>query len=100
MARVSWLSPWHSARFKALNTDDDKTKNTYYMETMVSKTFTKVIGFFASLLLSLFAGLFAMLSLSSLIMSIVDKDFLSVVLSAFAGFVAWMIWSVRKDTLS
>lgn len=69
------------------------------MESMVSKTFLKVIGFSASLLLTIFAGVFAMLSIGSLVMSIVDRDILSVILSAFAGFVAWMLWSVRKDTL-
>lgn len=66
---------------------------------MVSKTFLKVIGFFASLLLTIFAGVFAMLSIGSLVMSIVDRDILSVILSAFAGFVAWLLWSVRKDAL-
>lgn len=66
---------------------------------MVSKTFLKVIGFSASLLLTIFAGVFAMLSIGSLVMSIVDRDILSVILSAFAGFVAWMLWSVRKDAL-
>jgi hypothetical protein len=69
------------------------------MESMVSKTFLKVIGFSASLLLTIFAGVFAMLSIGSLVMSIVDRDILSVILSAFAGFVAWMLWSVRKDAL-
>lgn len=69
------------------------------MESKVSKTFLKVIGFFASLLLTIFAGVFAMLSIGSLVMSIVDSDILSVILSAFAGFVAWMLWSVRKDAL-
>jgi hypothetical protein len=69
------------------------------MESMVSKTFLKVIGFSASLLLTIFAGVFAMLSIGSLVMSIVDRDILSVILSAFAGFVAWILWSVRKDAL-
>lgn len=69
------------------------------MESMVSKALLKVIGFSASLLLTIFAGVFAMLSIGSLVMSIVDRDILSVILSAFAGFVAWMLWSVRKDTL-
>lgn len=69
------------------------------MESMVSKTFLKVIGFFPSLLLTIFAGVFAMLSIGSLVMSIVGNDILSAILSAFAGFVAWMIWSVRRDTL-
>lgn len=66
---------------------------------MVSKTSIKVIGLFASLLLTIFAGVFAMLSVTSLVMSIVGNDILSAILSAFAGFVAWMIWSVRRDTL-
>lgn len=68
-------------------------------ESMVSKTFLKVIGFAGSLMLTIFAGLFAMASLSCLVMSVIQKDILSVILAAFCGFAAWMIWSVRKDTL-
>lgn len=66
---------------------------------MVSKTFLKVMGIGACIMLTVFAGLFAMCSLYCIIMSIVDKDILSFILAAFCGFVAWMIWSVRKDTL-
>lgn len=66
---------------------------------MVSKTFLKVIGFAGCVMLTIFAGIFAMCSLCCTIMSIIDKDILTVILAAFCGFVAWMIWSVRKDTL-
>lgn len=68
-------------------------------ESMVSKTLIKVISIGASIMLTVFAGLFAMCSLCCTIMSIVDKDIFSVILAAFCGFVAWIIWSVRKDTL-
>ena len=66
---------------------------------MVSKTFIKAVGIGASILLTLFVCLFAMASLSCLVMSVIQKDILSVILAAFCGFTAWMIWSVRKDTL-
>lgn len=69
------------------------------METMVSKTFIKVMGFLGSIFLTTMSGVFAMLSLFALIMSIVDKDFVSVIGCAGAGIAAWMLWSVRKDTL-
>lgn len=69
------------------------------MEQMVSKTFLKVIGFFGSMLLTLFAGVLAMVSLSALIMSITEKDFFSVIACVASGFLAWMFWSIRKDTL-
>lgn len=69
------------------------------MEKMVSKTFMKVLGFAGSVLLTIYAGLFAMVSLAALCMSVIEKDFLSMVASAAAGFIAWMFWSIRKDTL-
>lgn len=69
------------------------------MESMVSKTFLKVIGFAGSVLLTIFSGVFAMISLSALVVSVIEKDFFSVVVSAGAGFLAWMFWSIRKDTL-
>ena len=69
------------------------------MESMGSKTFLKVVGIGASIFLTLCAGLFAMCAICCLIMSIVGKDILSVILAALCGFVAWMLWSVRKDVL-
>lgn len=66
---------------------------------MVSKTFLKVIGFAGCVMLTIFAGIFAMCALCCTIMSIVDKDILSVILAIFCALVAWIIWSVRKDTL-
>lgn len=68
-------------------------------ESMVIKTFIKAVGVGASILLTVFACLFAMASLGCLVMSVIQKDILSVILSAFCGFVAWMLWSVRKDVL-
>lgn len=69
------------------------------MESMVSKTFTKVIGFAGSLFLSLFAGLFGFISVSALVMSVIDKDILTVAASAAAGFAGWMCWELRKEPL-
>lgn len=68
-------------------------------ESMVSKAFIKAIGFAGCVMLTIFAGIFAMCALCCTVMSIVDKDIFSFILAAFCGFVAWMIWSVRKDTL-
>ena len=69
------------------------------MTAMVSKTFMKVIGFFGCLFLTIFSGIFAMVSMSCLVMSVIEGDILTAILSVFAGFVAWMLWSIRKDTL-
>lgn len=69
------------------------------MESMVSKTFTKVIGFAGSLFLTLFAGLFGFISVSALVMSVIDKDILTVAASAAAGFAGWMCWELRKTPL-
>jgi hypothetical protein len=69
------------------------------MESMVSKTFLKVMGFCGSLLLSVFAGIFALLALALMCVGIVEGDLLTASISAFAGFIAWVCWSVRKDTL-
>lgn len=68
-------------------------------KTIVAKAFMKAIGFGGSLLLTMFAGLFGMVSLSALVMSVIDKDLFSVIGSAVAGFLAWMCWSIRKDAL-
>lgn len=70
------------------------------MESMVSKAFMKVIGFFASLLLTLFAGMFGAVSLAALVMSVINKDLFSVVGCVVAGSLAWMCWSIRRDPLS
>ena len=69
------------------------------MESMVSKTFLKVMGFAGSMFLTIFAGIFAMLSLGLLVVSIVEGDLFTAVASAACGFIAWIMWSVRKDTL-
>ena len=66
---------------------------------MVSKTFLKVIGFAGSVLLTIFSGLFALISLSCLVLSIIDKDVISVIGCLASGFIAWVMWSIRKDTL-
>lgn len=69
------------------------------MKAMVSKAFLKAVCFSGCVMLTLFAGLFALASISCLVVSVIEKDILSVILSAFCGFVAWMIWPIRKDTL-
>lgn len=69
------------------------------MESMVSKTFLKAIGLAGSLFLTLFAGLFGFISLSLFFESIIYGGILSVAGCSLFGFVAWICWSVRKDTL-
>ena len=69
------------------------------MEAQVNKTLLKVIGFAACLMLTIFSGMFALLSLSALIVSAMDKDIISVLISAVCGVLAWIIWSIRKDVL-
>lgn len=69
------------------------------MEDMVSKTFMKVIGFAGCILLTLFAGLFGLLSVSAFIMSIIDRSLIDVVACVAAGLIGLFCWSIRKDTL-
>ena len=63
------------------------------------KTFLKVLGFAGSLFLTIFAGIFAMISLSALFISIIEQDFYSVIGCLASGVVAWILWDIRKDTL-
>ncbi len=65
--------------------------------SMVSKTFMKVISFAASLYMTIMAGIFALLSISCLVMSIIEKDFFTTSASAALGFISYACWSVRKD---
>lgn len=69
------------------------------MESQVSKTFSKVVGFAGSLMLTLFAGVFAYMALVALFFSIVEKDLINVIGCAASTFVAWTLWSVRKHPL-
>lgn len=68
-------------------------------ESMVSKTFLKVVGVAGCLMLTIFAGLFALMSISCLVVSIIEKDIMSVIGCLATGFIAWVTWSIRKDTL-
>lgn len=68
-------------------------------ESKVSKKFLVIIGFAGSLLLTVFSGIFAMISLSALVISVIEKDLLSVLACVAAGVISWIMWSVRKDTL-
>ena len=69
------------------------------MESKVSKTFFKVVGFAGSLMLTIFSGMFAFVSLSALFFSIVEKDFFSVIACIASAVIAWALWSIRRDTL-
>ena len=88
------------ARFKALNTDDARNnKNNYNMKTKVIDTFCKVVGILSSAMMTFFAGMFALISISALVVSVVEKDLFSVIASCAAGFAAYITWSIRKDVL-
>ena len=67
------------------------------MESMVSKTFMKVMSFAASLFMTIMAGIFGLLSISCLVMSIIEKDLFTASASAATGFIAYALWSVRRD---
>lgn len=66
---------------------------------MVSKTFLKVIGFLGSLLLTLFAGVFAMVGMSALVMSVIEPSIIGFIGCIGMFFCAVTCWSIRKDTL-
>lgn len=68
-------------------------------KTMASKAFMKAIGFAGCLLLTVFAGMFAMTALGLMVVSVVEGDLFTAVASAVCGVIAWMMWNIRKDTL-
>lgn len=59
----------------------------------------RVLNIGASLLLTIFSGITAFLSLACFFMSIVDKSFVSFIGSVLFGFMACVLWSIRKDVL-
>ena len=65
----------------------------------LDKIAVRRIGFGVSLFLTICSGIFALISLSALVISIIEKDLFSVIASVFAGFVAFIIWDVRRDLL-
>lgn len=72
------------------------------MENHVTKTlfaFLRLLGFLASALLTIFAGAFGLLAIMALIKSITNPSVFSFMGCAACTVIAWMFWSVRKDTL-
>lgn len=69
------------------------------MENNMNKTFAKVLAIGTSALIAIFAGIFWLISLSALFISLVEKDFFSVIVSGVCAFLGWVCWSVRKDVL-
>lgn len=69
------------------------------METKAGKVFLKIIGFLGSLLLTLFTGMFAMITLAALYWSIVDRDLFSVFGCLSAGTLTYVAYNVRRNTL-
>lgn len=69
------------------------------MKSMVSKTFMKVIGLLASLLLTLFAGLWGYVSISAFFLSIIEGDLFNMVGCVAAGAAGLFCWSLRKAPL-
>lgn len=67
------------------------------MKTKVDKLIMWVIGTLQSLFLTTMSGIFALISMSALIISVIDKDLFSVIASAAAGLLAWITWDVRRD---
>ena len=69
------------------------------MEKKASKVFIKILGFLGNLLMTLFTGMFAMITLAALYWSIVDRDLISVVGCIAAGTVTYVSYNVRRNTL-
>ena len=68
-------------------------------DSKVSKGFIKALGYAGYILMTIFSGIFAMISVFALALSVIEKNFLSVLACVFAGAIALILWSVRKDTL-
>lgn len=69
------------------------------METKTNKTILKAVGLLGSILLTVFAGTFGLMSITALFMSAIDKDIVTVLISGVCAFLGWACWSVRRDTL-
>ena len=69
------------------------------MENAVSKTFLKVMGFLGSMLLTIFAVMFALVGIVALIGSIIEPNIIGVIGCAGFSFCAFTCWSIRKDPL-
>lgn len=67
------------------------------METQVSKTFFKVISFLGAVLMTILAGIFALLALSFVFLSIVEGGLLGVAAAAASAFLAALCWSLRRE---
>ena len=74
-------------------------QNNIDMNSSISRTFVKVIGFLGSLMLTLFAGLWGFVSLSALFLIIIEGDFNNVIGCVAAGAAAVFCWSLRKAPL-
>lgn len=61
--------------------------------------FLKVLGFAGCLLLTIFAGVLALMAISIFIVSIIDGDLIAVGASIACAFLAALCWSIRKHTL-
>ena len=59
----------------------------------------KVIGFAGCFLLTLFAGVLAVMAISILAISIIDGDFIALAASIACAFLSVLCWSIRKNTL-
>lgn len=61
--------------------------------------FLKALGFAGCLLLTIFAGVLALMAISIFIVSIIDGELIAVGASIACAFLSALCWSIRKDTL-
>jgi len=67
------------------------------MKAKALDTFIKVVSFFKRLLLTLFAGLFALSALGGLTHSVTEGGIVGVIGAVACAFCAAVCWSIRKD---
>lgn len=61
--------------------------------------FLKALGFAGCLLLTIFAGVLALMAISIFIVSIIDGDLIAVGACIACAFLSALCWSIRKNTL-
>ena len=61
--------------------------------------FLKALGFAGCLLITIFAGVLALMAISIFIVSIIDGDLIAVGASIACAFLSALCWSIRKNTL-
>ena len=94
---VSWFSPRYSTVFKPTNADDDKNINNMEKVSKSTEIACKVIGYVGYSLLTIFTGMFILLGIIGLALTIIEADWFNLIGVASCAGAAFMLHSLRKS---